>query len=91
MQLLAQLATTSGELKQLVVTNAAATAEGLSPEELSKAVASVPAVAAAVHSSGTEGSDFGQTVAEYLQLWLSLGSLYYLDLAIKRALVSVSI
>lgn len=56
---------------------------------VAKAAASKAGVEIKVAPPPRDVKALGETVKEYLQLWVSLGSLYYLDQVIKSLLLQV--
>lgn len=73
-----------------VVVNVSAGASGMSADDLSKQLPQLSLGGAAAGASAGSSSG-GFAVLPWLQLWATLGSLYYVDLAIKGVLTQYAI
>jgi len=74
------------EVRDLVV-KASAGASGMSADDISKQLPQLKAAG----STSSSSSDSGFAVMPWLQLWATLGSLYYLDMGIKGVLTQYAI
>jgi hypothetical protein len=85
-QAVAAVTAFGAEIRDLVV-NVSAGATGLSADDLSKQLPQLQGAGSAASSSSGEGF----AILPWLQLWATLASLYYTDMAIKGVLTQYAI